>query len=371
MTPISNAPPPDNPNFDIFPPLVEEWPFPLFLVNPDGETISWVNQAAQEWLGRSMRRILGQTPWTIFSVEKDVKNIISKCASYNAPLTMRDCVVKRSNHEEEFAHLTAYPTRAGIGLSLWIAGPQPRRAKVGGQVVSGMGRLIAHELKNPLAGIKGAAQLLRDDVASEEGQSLIDLIGSEIDRIRRLADRMETLGDQDPENIDRVNIHEILRRARRVIKSANPDLIFTERYDPSLPHAKGDADTLMQAILNLIKNAAEAVSDLGGEGEITLVTKFRSGVSARNENSNSQQHLPIEICVIDNGPGIAEHIADQLFQPFVSSKPEGQGLGLALVSKVASAHGGIVEVKSHPGKTKFSLLLPIPTAYPPETSDEI
>ena len=160
-----------------------------------------------------------------------------------------------------------------------------------------MGRLIAHELKNPLAGIKGAAQLLRDDVASEEGQSLIDLIGSEIDRIRRLADRMETLGDQDPENIDRVNIHEILRRARRVIQSANPNLIFTERYDPSLPHAKGDADTLMQAILNLIKNAAEAVSDLGGGGEITLETKFRSGVSARSKNSNSQQHLPIEICV--------------------------------------------------------------------------
>lgn len=350
-----------NQPLDMLPPLVEEWPFPLLLIEPESEHITWANQAAQEWLGKSIKRILGKRPWDVFSVNKDVTDIISKCADYNAPLTMRDCPVTRGDNEEEFAHFTAYPTRAGIGLSLWVAGPQPRRTKVGGQLVTGMGRLIAHELKNPLAGIKGAAQLLRDDVASEEGQSLIDLIGSEIDRIRRLADRMETLGDQDPENSDRVNIHEILRRARRVIQSANPGLVFTERYDPSLPHAKGDADTLMQALLNLIKNAAEAVAELGDKGEIILETSFRSGVSARRENSSDQQHLPIEIRIIDNGTGIAEHIADQVFQPFVSTKPEGQGLGLALVSKVASAHGGIVEVKSRPGKTKFSLLLPTPT----------
>jgi len=171
--------------------------------------------------------------------------------------------------------------------------------------VTGMGRMIAHELKNPLAGIKGAAQLLRDDVEGEEGQSLIELIGSEIDRIRRLADRMETLGDQDPDNVDRVNIHEILRRA----------------------------------------------------GEIILQTRFRSGVTSHTGSDDTTQHLPIEICIIDNGPGIAKHIASQLFQPFVSTKPEGQGLGLSLVSKVAAAHGGLVEVKSRPGKTKFSLLL--------------
>ena len=338
-------------------PLSEDWPFPLLLIEPDTEKVIWANQAALEWLGKSMRRVTDKTPWEIFTVGEDATSIVTKCHSLNAPLTMRDCAVTRTGQEEEFCHLTAYPTEAGIGLSLWMAGPQPRSSKVGGQLVSGMGRMIAHELKNPLAGIKGAAQLLRDDVASEEGQSLIDLIGSEIDRIRRLADRMETLGDQDPENAERVNIHEILRRARRVIQSANPKLIFTERYDPSLPHAKGDADTLMQALLNLIKNAAEAVEPLGDKGEVMLETRFRSGVSSRNGSDAATKHLPIEIRVIDNGPGIAEHIADQLFQPFVSTKPDGQGLGLSLVSKVAAAHGGIVEVKSRPGKTKFSLLL--------------
>lgn len=340
----------------VLPPLVEDWPFPLLLVDYEDEKIQWVNQAALEWFGKSMRRLTGKSPWEIVSVGDIGKTIIVKCKELNAPLTIRDCAVVREGQEEEFCHLTAYPTDIGIGLSLWISGPQPRSSKVGGQLVSGMGRMIAHELKNPLAGIKGAAQLLRDDVESEEGQSLIELIGSEIDRIRRLADRMETLGDQDPDNHDRVNIHEILRRARRVIQSANPSLIFTERYDPSLPHAKGDADTLMQALLNLIKNAAEAVEPLYGKGEIILETRFRSGVSSRNSTLGSA-HLPIEILIIDNGPGIAEHISDQLFQPFVSTKPEGQGLGLSLVSKVAAAHGGIVEVKSRPGKTKFSLLL--------------
>lgn len=340
----------------MLPHLVDDWPFPLFLIDSESEHIKWANQATLEWLGKSMRRLMGKKPWDVFSVDDVQRTIITKCKEHNAPLTMRDCAVTREEKEEEFCHLTAYPTEAGIGLSIWISGPQPRSSKVGGQLVSGMGRLIAHELKNPLAGIKGAAQLLRDDVETEEGQSLIDLIGSEIDRIRRLADRMETLGDQDPVNEDRVNIHEILRRARRVMQSANPKLVFTERYDPSLPHAKGDADTLMQALLNLIKNAAEAIEPQGETGEIIIETRFRTGVTSRNGTAKAA-HLPIEIRIIDNGPGIADHIADQLFQPFVSTKPEGQGLGLSLVSKVAAAHGGIVEVKSRPGKTKFSLLL--------------
>lgn len=345
-----------NASMSILPPLVEDWPFPLFLINPESEHIIWANQATLEWIGKPLTRLTGKMPWEVITFDDVQKTIITKCKQLNAPLTMRDCAIVRPQQEEEFCHITAYPTEVGIGLSIWISGPRPRSSKVGGQLVSGMGRMIAHELKNPLAGIKGAAQLLRDDVEDEEGQSLIDLISSEIDRIRRLADRMETLGDQDPANDDLVNIHEILRRARRIIQSAQPSLIFTERYDPSLPHAKGDADSLMQALLNLIKNAAEAVESMNDKGEIILETRFRSGVSSYDTSSGTA-HLPIEIRVIDNGPGIANHIMDQLFQPFVSTKPEGQGLGLSLVSKVAAAHSGIVEVKSRPGKTKFSLLL--------------
>ena len=340
------------------PNLSEDWPFPLFLIDPESESISWANHSAQEWTGKSVRKLTGQLPWDLLNVDDDTRQIVSRCSESQSPLTMRDVMVRRDDREEELCHVTAYPAEKGIGLGLWFTGSKPRESRVGGAVVSGMGRMIAHELKNPLAGIKGAAQLLKDDVQSEEGVSLLDLISSEIDRIRRLAYRMETLGDQDPDNADRVNIHELLRQARRVIQSANPKLVFTERYDPSLPHAKGDADTLMQALLNIIKNAAEAIEEAEDNGEIILETRFRSGVSKITDQT--ARHLPIEIRIIDNGPGVAENIKEQLFQPFVTSKPEGQGLGLALVSKVASAHGGIVEISSRPGRTKFSLLLPVP-----------
>lgn len=340
---------------ELLTPLVDDWPFPLFKLS-DQDTVIWANQAAQEWLGKSVRKLSGKNVWKIFETDPDTRAIAMKARDKRGAITSRYIAVKTfgASGEGRLAHLTAYPTTKGTGLSVWFVGPEPRSTKIGGHVVSGMGRMIAHELKNPLAGIKGAAQLLRDDVQSEEGLALIELIGSEIDRIRRLADRMEKLGDDDPIEAERVNIHEILRQARRVIQSANPNVIFDERYDPSLPHAYGDPDTLMQALLNLIKNAVESA---GEDGEICLETSFRAGV----RGGKSGRLLPVQIQIIDNGPGIPKDMLTQIFQPFVTTKPEGQGLGLALVSKVAAAHEGLVEVQSVPGRTVFSLLLPAPT----------
>ncbi len=340
---------------ELLTPLVDDWPFPLFKLS-DQDTVIWANQAAQEWLGKSVRKLSGKNVWKIFETDPDTRAIAMKARDKRGAITSRYIAVKTfgASGEGRLAHLTAYPTTKGTGLSVWFVGPEPRSTKIGGHVVSGMGRMIAHELKNPLAGIKGAAQLLRDDVQSEEGLALIELIGSEIDRIRRLADRMEKLGDDDPIEAERVNIHEILRQARRVIQSANPNVIFDERYDPSLPHAYGDPDTLMQALLNLIKNAVESA---GEHGEICLETSFRAGV----RGGKSGRLLPVQIQIIDNGPGIPKDMLTQIFQPFVTTKPEGQGLGLALVSKVAAAHEGLVEVQSVPGRTVFSLLLPAPT----------
>ncbi len=336
-------------------PLVDDWPMPMFKLD-DQDVVVWANQAAQEWLGKSLRKFKGQYIWKIFETEPDTRGITKSVRSKSGAITSRNIAVKAqgASGDGRLAHLTAYPTTQGAGLNVWFVGPEPRSTKIGGHVVSGMGRMIAHELKNPLAGIKGAAQLLRDDVESEEGLALIELIGSEIDRIRRLADRMEKLGDDDPTHSERVNIHEILRQARRIIQSANPDIVFDERYDPSLPHAFGDPDTLMQALLNLIKNAAESS---GGHGRIRLETSFRAGV----RGGKSARLLPVQINIIDDGPGIPKDMLAQIFQPFVTTKPEGQGLGLALVSKVAAAHEGLVEVQSVPGRTVFSLLLPAPT----------
>ena len=335
-------------------PLIEDWPFPLFNLD-EKDNILWVNQSAMEWLGRSSQKLVGRHIWDVIATEPDSRQITSKSRSQQTAITIRHVAVKPSKESAESrnAHLTAYSTAAGIGFLVWFVGPQPRQNGLGGHVVSGMGRMIAHELKNPLAGIKGAAQLLREDIENEESLSLIELIGSEIDRIRRLADRMETLGNADPEAVESVNIHEILRQARRVIQSASPHIIFEERYDPSLPHAYGDPDTLMQALLNLIKNAAESVGD---NGTIRLETSFRSGV----RNSRSSKQLPMQIRVIDDGPGIPPDMIAQIFQPFVTTKSAGQGLGLAFVSKVAAAHHGIIEVQSVPGRTVFSILLPAP-----------
>ena len=341
-------------------PLWEDWPFPAFQLD-ETDHILWVNLATEEWLGIPLKRLTGQHVWTLISTDPDSSEVTTKARESLAPMTARDVTVHKSGTkgQDRSANLTAFVNSGGTGLAIWFTGPQPRESRIGGQVVSGMGRMIAHELKNPLAGIKGAAQLLRDDVESEEGLALIDLIGSEIDRIGRLIDRMESLGDVDPTETDLVNVHEILRQARRVIQSAYPDLMFTESYDPSLPHAVGHADTLMQALLNLIKNAAEAA---GPVGEISLQTSFRAGVKGKGD-----QQLPIQIRIIDNGPGIPKSMLGQIFQPFVTTKNSGQGLGLALVSKVAVAHGGLVEVQSTPGRTVFSLLLPAPK----EASDEI
>lgn len=340
---------------DTLMPLVDDWPFPLFKLSEEDGVI-WANQAAQEWLGKSLRKFEGKSVWTILETDPDTRGIAMKARDKSGAITSRHIAVKAhgASREGRLAHLTAYHTTDGTGLSIWFVGPEPRSTKIGGQVVSGMGRMIAHELKNPLAGIKGAAQLLRDDVESAEGLALIELIGSEIDRIRRLADRMEKLGDEDPVHSQRVNIHEILRQARRVIQSANPNVVFDERYDPSLPHAYGDPDTLMQALLNLIKNATESA---GSHGEIRLETSFRAGV----RGGKSGRLLPVQIQIVDNGPGISKDMLAQIFQPFVTTKPEGQGLGLAFVSKVAAAHEGLVEVQSAPGRTVFSLLLPAPS----------
>ncbi|CAM3773729.1 two-component system sensor histidine kinase NtrB [Litorimonas haliclonae] len=335
----------------------EDAPYPCFLVDPETQKVAWANDAAQSWTGLSVKGLSKQDIWTILNIQDVPRDRILQSFDEGSAVTVRDCEIKfehRKGAEVQLSHVTSFSTQGHIGLGIRFAKAQPRNNRMGGQVVSGMGRLIAHELKNPLAGIKGAAQLLREDVSNEEGQSLIDLISSEIDRIRRLADRMETLGDSDPEIEEQVNIHEILRRARKIIQSADKNLVFTEHYDPSLPHAAGDPDTLMQAVLNLIKNASEAGT------EITLQTKFRSGVSATGEGEEKSQSLPIEVQIIDNGPGIPADLVDQVFQPFMSTKQDGQGLGLALVSKVAAAHGGVVEVRSHPGHTAFSLLLPAP-----------
>lgn len=340
--------------------LAEDIPIPLIRIeNADGK-IDWVNQAAQEWLGRSMRTLQNRYLADLFTDAEQIISAGRRSQSDMSPVTLHDQVVRRQSAGDEIADLTVFSHEGQIHVLAQVKAHQPVRSQTGSLAASAMGRMLAHEIKNPLAGIHGAAQLLRDDVDTEEGQALIDLIASETNRIRRLSDRMESLGDRDPKNETHINIHEILIRARQIVEnSVGNNIKFSETYDPSLPPVLGDPDTLMQAILNLIKNAAEALEEHTGEKEIRLETAFRSGVIRRTSPDMPATQLPIEIKVIDNGPGVGEAIRDRLFQPFITNKPTGQGLGLSLVSKVATAHGGLVEHQSKPGHTAFSILLPV------------
>jgi two-component system nitrogen regulation sensor histidine kinase GlnL len=225
--------------------------------------------------------------------------------------------------------------------------------------VSGLAAVLAHEIKNPLSGIRGAAQLLEPSL-SDEDRSLARLICTETDRIKNLVDRMEVFGDERPLATEPVNIHSVLDHVKRIAETGFARGIrINEQYDPSLPPIPGNRDKLVQAFLNLVKNAAEALSEARDGGRIVLTTAFRPGVRLSVPGSQARVALPLMIEVEDNGPGIAEAVRSHLFDPFVTTKRTGTGLGLALVAKIVGDHGGIIECDSEPRKTVFRVLLPM------------
>ncbi len=340
--------------------LADDFPAPLILLSAKMDVLYWANQSAQEWLGYSLRGLTAKPITDIFPEFEAIKAAGLRCREDFSPVSLFNFDIQISGRANDKGQITLFPSGDHIGFSFQPMGTEPNHSSAADFAVSSMGRMLAHEIKNPLAGIDGAAQLLIDEISGAEGHALIDLIRSEINRIRRLADRMESLGDHDPENVGPINIHVLLAKVRMIVQSsAHENITFVESYDPSLPSAIGDPDTLMQALLNLIKNAAESIASTGQGGEVRLETSFRSGVTRREEGTGEIRQLPIEIRVIDDGPGVSDALRDRLFQPFITNKPTGQGLGLALVAKVANAHGGIVELQSRPGRTVFSILLPV------------
>ena len=223
--------------------------------------------------------------------------------------------------------------------------------------VSALAAMLAHEVKNPLSGIRGAAQLLEQS-ASDSERELTTLICEETDRIVALVDRMEAFEDGRPIDRAALNIHQVLNHVRRLSQNGfGKNVRFVESYDPSLPDVFGDRDQLIQVFLNLVKNACEVPGD--GEREIELSTAFRHGLRLAVPGQQAKVNLPLVVSVRDNGRGVSDEIRSHLFDAFVTNKPTGTGLGLALVAKIVNDHGGAIEYESEPGRTTFRVMLPM------------
>jgi two-component system nitrogen regulation sensor histidine kinase GlnL len=223
--------------------------------------------------------------------------------------------------------------------------------------VTGLASMLAHEIKNPLSGIRGAAQLLETGL-NDDDRALTRLITDETDRIVSLVDRMEVFSDERPIEREAVNIHVVLDHVKAIAKNGFASHIkFHEDYDPSLPYVFANRDQLVQIFLNLVKNAAESIGT-NEPGEITLSTAFRPGIRLSIPGMRNRVSLPLEFTVQDTGAGVSPDIMPHLFDPFVTTKPNGSGLGLALVAKIVGDHGGVIECDSVPRKTTFRILMP-------------
>jgi two-component system nitrogen regulation sensor histidine kinase GlnL len=269
-----------------------------------------------------------------------------------------------ADQPRQLQNVHAAPLNDGDGEVLLLMHPQGMAEKLdrslsyrsAARSVTGMAAMLAHEIRNPLAGISGAAQLLEMGLGDAD-RELTGLIREEAARIGKLVERVEAFGDLRPAQRQALNIHDVLDRARRAAQAGFATHVrFSEDYDPSLPPTAGDPDQLLQVFQNLLKNAAEAAPQVGGT--IAIATAFRPGVRMMRPGGRSES-LPLLVTVTDNGTGIPENLIRDIFDPFVSSKVNGSGLGLALVSKFISDHGGVVECDSRPGRTRFRVRLPV------------
>ena len=340
-------------------------PEPALVIDRDGG-LAAVNEAAEALFGQGLGLLARGRFRAVLPAGSALLALLERALAEDARVRERGMEINLFGMPPIEADGAAAPLGGGaVLLTLHIRSGAPGGERSGAEAaglrsIVGLGQMLAHEIKNPLAGIRGAAQLLKTG-ARVEDVPLAQLIVDETDRVRRLVDRMEAFSDDAPPPRTPINIHQILDRVRAlVVNGVAEGLTFKEDYDPSLPPTLGDEDQLIQVFLNLVKNAAEAAHARGdGRGEISIHTAYRHGVRVRSSRGQVLRGAPLEIRVTDNGPGVPPHLRESLFQPFVTTKAHGVGLGLALVAKLVMAHGGLIDFESEPGRTTFRVRLPI------------
>ncbi len=337
-------------------------PVPAVLIDADDRIID-INPEAEGFLNASVKTATGTPVWDMIAVDAPLEEAIERARDNGTPLFVNDVDVGSGQRPPVQCALHLAPVSGSAGHMIMMITPremagrmtQNNSVKSAAKSAIGMAEMLAHEIKNPLAGIIGAAQLLSMSLGADDLE-LTDLIVAESRRIVKLLEQVEQFGNLMPSERKALNIHDVLDRARRsALLGFGAQMKIIEDYDPSLPYALGDKDQLLQVILNLLKNASEAVGDTGGT--IRLHSYYEHSFRMRRSDGTGQS-LPLQIEVIDDGPGLPESIRTDIFEPFVSGRENGTGLGLALVSKIISDHDGWISVNSVPGKTVFRISLP-------------
>lgn len=347
--------------------VVDALPNPLIVIDED-ERIRLANVAAEDYFQASSNVLMRHRLRDLVPFSSPVFGSVAQARAISGVVNEYSVAVgtPRLGGERlvdiQAAVMTEHPRFVIVMLlerSMALKIDRQLTSRGAARSVSGMATMLAHEIKNPLAGIRGAAQLLEPALGSDD-RALARLICDETDRIRDLVDQMEVFSDERPLDKKPVNIHAVLERVKQLtIAGMGQGITVREEYDPSLPPVLGNKDQLVQVFLNLAKNAAEAIQQGGEAGEIQITTAFRPGIRLTVPGTSERITLPLEVCVHDTGPGVPEELRPNIFDPFVTTKPGGKGLGLALVAKIVRDHGGIIECVGRERGTTFRVLLPM------------